>query len=185
VAIPLVSDSLVVLDARTGRVTSRSALPGGVAAPLSRVDDSTVAAASPAGWVAAVDLADGRVKWLAHTGAPVAGAPVVARDTVYVLTNECTLWAVSARDGSRGDTAAVAPPPGGAWSVPCTTAAGPALVRGGVLVATVGGDVVFYDRAARRSAWSRPARGELRHPPSVRNGQVVVAPVIGNVVSFR
>jgi hypothetical protein len=54
-----------------------------------------------------------------------------------------------------------------------------------VLVATVGGEVIFYDAAARRRVWTRQVRGPLRQPPVVRRGQIVVAPTLGDVVSFR
>ncbi|MFL5577143.1 MAG: PQQ-binding-like beta-propeller repeat protein [Gemmatimonadaceae bacterium] len=179
-----VADSLVVLDARSGRIDGKAALPAGVAAPLARLDDSTVAVASPAGLLLAVALPGGRVRWRVPTGAPVAGAPIVAHDTVYALTSECTLWTVPARAPERAGATAVAPPAGGERAR-CATVAGPALVRGGVLVATVSGDVVYFDRVAGRAVWTRQAGGELRHPPSILNGQVVVAPVIGPVVSFR
>jgi hypothetical protein len=67
----------------------------------------------------------------------------------------------------------------------CTTVAGPTVVRDGVLVATVGGEVLFFDRAARRAIWARQLRGELRHPAILRNGQIVVAPLLGDVVTLR
>ena len=183
-ALVTVSDTLVVLDAASGRVESRYGLPDGVVAPLARIDDTTVAVASPSGSLAAVSLGGGETRWRIATGAPVFGAPVVTNDTVYVLTNRCTLWAVPLAAPNVADTLAL-PDDGGEGHLPCTTVAAPGLVRGGVLVATVGGALLYVDRGARRTVWSRQLPGELRHPPAVHNGLLVVAPLLGDVVSFR
>lgn len=183
VTLVTVADTLVVLDAVSGRVVSRRGLPAGVLSPLARIDDSTIAVASPVGALMAVRLPRGDVRWRVDVGAPVFGAPVVLRDTVYALTNRCTLWAVPTGRPTRADTLPMpsAPPEAGA----CTTVAAPALVRGGVLVATVSGHLIYVSRATRRVVWTRQTRGELRHPPGIRNGHIVVAPLLGDVVSFR
>jgi hypothetical protein len=94
---------------------------------------------------------------------------------VFALASDCTLWAVPLADPTRADSTGVG----------CVTEAAPTLVRGGVLVATVTGDVIFFDRTARRRVWTRTVRGPLRHPPLVRHGQILVAPTLGEVVSFR
>lgn len=184
VALVTVADTLVVLDAASGRVEARRALPGGVAAPLARMDDSTLAVASPGGWMAAVALPSGEVRWRVDTGAPVAGSPAVTRDTLFALTERCTLWAVPVGAPAARDTLALAPLAADDGA-PCTTVAAPGLVRGGVVVATVAGTLLYFDRATRRLLWSRRLPGELRHPPGIRNGQLVAAPLLGDVVSFR
>jgi len=183
VTLVTVADTLVVLDARTGRVVGRRGLAVGVLAPLARIDDSTIAIASPAGALMAVRLPRGDVRWRVDVGAPVFGSPVVLRDTVYALTNRCTLWAVPTTVPARADTLPMPSAPGEAPD--CTTVAAPALVRDGVLVATVGGQLIYLNRAARRVVWTRQTRGELRQPPGIHNGQIVVAPLLGDVVSFR
>lgn len=201
-----IADSLMVLDAATGAVRRRVLLPVGAAAPLARLDSTTAIVASPVGALLAVDLETGVVRWRIATGAPVHGVPVVVGDTVLALTVGCTLWAVPAREPSRADSATIridslplvplvasrgdSTSTAAAGSIPgtrrsCVTVAGPAAVRGGVLVATVGGDILFYDRGARHTRWVRRVGGELRHPPSIDHGQIVVAPIVGDVVTFR
>lgn len=184
IALVTVADSLVVLDAASGRVSARRGLAEGAVAPLARIDDSTLAIASPGGSLSAVGVGDGATRWRVATGAPVFGSPVVVHDTVFVLTNRCTLWAVPAGAPAAADTLAV-PDDGGERHVPCTTVAAPGLSRGGVLVATIGGALLYVDRGSRRTLWSRQLPGELRHPPAVHNGLVVVAPLLGDVVSYR
>lgn len=184
IALVTVVDTLVVLDPATGRIELSRGLGDGVDAPLARIDDTTLAVASPGGSIAAVRLRDGATLWRVRTGAPVFGAPVVRRDTVYALSNRCTLWAVPATNPSAADTMAVSDD-GGERHLPCTTVAAPGLTRDGVLVATIGGALLLVDRGAHRTVWSRQLPGELRHPPAIRNGTIVVAPLLGDVVSYR
>jgi outer membrane protein assembly factor BamB len=169
------SDTMVVLDAADGEERSRVALPTTTVAPLALLDDSTAVMTSPAGAVLALAIPTGGVRWRVDTGDPIFGAPVVGADTVFALTNRCTLWTIPAGGNVTPDTV----------SIGCVTVAAPGLVRGGVLVATVDGSLVYFDRADRRRRWVREADGELRHPPMVRHGQMVIAPVIGDVVSYR
>ena len=174
VAVVTLTDSLFVLDRFTGAIVTRASLGASTLAPLALVGDSAVALSSPGGEVVLASLT-GVVLWRRATGAPVFGAPVVIADTVFAVTSHCTLWAIPVTVPSAADTA----------SLGCNTLAAPAMVRDGVLVATVGGDVVFFDRARRRRVWSRSAQGELRQPPAILHGQIIVAPAIGDVVSFR
>ena len=175
VIIVTTSDSLLVLEAATGRVESRAGLPATTLAPLALIDDTTFAMGAPGGAVIAVAIPSGAVRWEVKTEGPVFGAPVVSRDTVFALTNDCVLWTIPAAD----PTAARTTPLG------CVTKAAPALVRDGVLVATVGGTLSLYDRSNGRLRWADTLRSEIRHPPMVLNGQIVVAQTVGDVVSYR
>jgi len=175
IAIVTLTDTLALLDASTGASVSRTGLTTSTLAPLAAADDSTIVLASPDGAVLAIALPSGRPRWRVATGAPIFGAPAAVGDTVFALTNRCTLWTIPLRAPAAADSAGLG----------CITVAGPAVVRGGVLVATVAGEVIYFDRAARRTVWTRQIKGELRHPPAIRNGQIIVAPSIGDVVSFR
>ena len=169
------NDSLVVLAAATGRLVTRTALPATSVAPLAIVDDSTIAFTAPTGAVVAVAVPSGAVRWQVATGSPVFGAPVTSRDTVFALTNDCVLWSIPVSS------------PEAAHSLPlgCVTKAAPALVRDGVLVATVNGTLALYDRTDGRARWADTLRSEIRHPPMVLNGQIVVAQTVGDLVSYR
>lgn len=175
VVIVTTTDSLVVLDAGTGRQVTRAALPATSVAPLATLDDSTIVLAAPTGSVVAVAIPGGDVRWQVATGGALFGAPVVSRDTVFALTNECALWAIPVAE------------PHSATSVPlgCVTKTAPAIVRDGVLVATVGGTLELYGRPGGRLRWADTLRSEIRHPPMIVNGQIIVAPTIGDVVSYR
>jgi len=169
------TDSLLVLEAATGRVESRAGLPASTVAPLALIDDSTFAMGAPSGSVIAVAIPSGAVRWEVKTDGAVFGAPIVWNDTVWALTNDCVFWAIPAAD----------PETARSTSLGCVTKAAPALVRDGVLVATVGGTLALYDRSDGRLRWADTLRSEIRHPPMVLNGQIVVAQTVGDVVSYR
>ncbi|MGH7664988.1 MAG: PQQ-binding-like beta-propeller repeat protein [Gemmatimonadaceae bacterium] len=177
------ADSLVVLNAATGTSIVRAAIPATSLAPLALVNDSTVALTSPAGRLLAIAIPSGAVRWNMDIGAPAYGAPVAIADTVFALTNDCVLWTVPVASPANADTATIG----------CRTVATPAITERGVVVATIGGELVYFDRGSRRRIWSRRvargrgegARAELRQTPMILNGQIVVAPLFGDVVSFR
>lgn len=175
IAIPSLSDSLFVFATDGGRALTRVALPGGVTAPLAMIRDSLIVAASPAGGVFALALPHGTVAWRVDTRDPIPGAPVVHGDTVFAITNACALWQIPS--GAPGAASSI--------SLPCRTRTGPTILRDGVLVATVAGDLLFHERSGSSRRWTLSVGGELRHPPIVQHGQIVVAPVLGDVVSFR
>ena len=184
--IATITDTLFVLDAETGTIATRATLPASSVAPLARVNDSLAVASSPSGELFGISIPSGKVAWRQPTGAPVFGSPVVALDTIFALTNRCTLWVIPVTGAPAvADTIPLAR--ADSASARCTTVAPPTLVRDGVLVATVGGEVAYYSRPTGKREWTLRARahGELRHPPVVRSGQIIVAPIVGEVVSFR
>lgn len=174
IAVASLSDSLLTFT-RDGRSVSRVGLPVGVVAPLAAWGDSLAIATSPAGAVLGLSLSGGEVRWRVDTGDPVAGSAAVAGDTVYVLTTACALWRLPA----------AGPPHGPPARLDCRTRAGPTLVQDGVLVATIRGELQLHDRSGRARHWSIDIGGELRHPAIIQHGQIVIAPVLGDVVSLR
>ena len=175
IAIASLSDSLFVFSVDGGRPLTRAAMPAGVTAPLAMISDSLVIAASPGGGVFALALPRGTVAWRVDTRDPVPGAPVVHRDTVFAITNACELWQIPVG----------APAAASSQALPCRTRTGPTIVSDGVLVATVAGEVLYHQRSGPGRRWTLGIGGELRHPPIVQHGQIVIAPVLGDVVSFR
>jgi glucose dehydrogenase len=175
VAVAGLNDSLLVFARDGGQVLARTRLPVSVIAPLAAWGDSLAIAASPAGSLAAVHLPAGDVRWQVTTGDPVAGSPAVAGDTAYALTTACALWRIPVSGPPHPEPAPLG----------CRTATGPMLVRGGLLVATIRGELQLHDRAGRTRRWSIELGGEIRHPAIIQHGQIVVVPVLGDVVSLR
>ena len=176
VVIPTLRDSLFVLDRERGTVRSASAMLATTAAPLAKLDDTTVVIASPEGSLHAVRIPSGRVVWTARTDESISGAPVIVGDTVFALGRSCTLFRVPHHVGdvSRRDV------------IPdCITTTSPLVLRNGVLVATVGGEITYIARATGRRMWTRQVGGPLRHPPVVLDRQAVIATLSGEVFGFR
>jgi hypothetical protein len=175
VAVPGLIDSLFVFEAGTGRPIARVSIPTAVIAPLAMISDSLIVASSPEGAVFALELPSGEVRWRVDTRESIPGGPVVHGDTVFAITNGCAFWQIPV--GAPGDAHS--------RSLGCRTRTGPAILRDGVLVATVAGDLQFHDRSGRSRHWSLSIGGELLHPPIVQRGQIVIVPVLGDVMSFR
>ena len=175
VAVPGLTDSLFVFEALTGRPLSRVALPSAIIAPLALLSDSVVVGASPAGELFAVELPSGTIRWRVEAGGPIPGGPAVHADTVFAMTNACDLWQIPV----------AAPHAARALALGCRSRTGPAILRDGVLIATIDGEIQYHDRVGGGLRWSLAVAGELLHPPIVHRGQIVVAPVLGEVMSFR
>ena len=174
-AIVSLTDSLFVLDAASGEIVTRVALGTSTAAPLARVDDSTVVMTTPDGSVMGVTIPSGRVAWRHETQQPIFGTAVVARDTTFVLTSGCTLWMIPIFNIAAASSETLG----------CNSVAPPTLTRDGVLVATTGGDIVMFDRSTARRRWERRIGGELREAPVLLDGRLLIAPTLGPVVSYR
>jgi outer membrane protein assembly factor BamB len=176
VAIPTLRDSLLVLGRERGTVRSASKLPAATAAPLAQLDDTTLVIASPEGSLHAVRLPNGSTVWTARTNESIAAAPVVVGDTVFALGRSCTLFRVPRHLGDVSRRDAISD---------CITTSSPLVLRDGVLVATVGGEITYISRTTGKRVWTRRVGGPLRHPPVVLDRQAVIATLGGEVFGFR
>ena len=174
VALPGISDSLFVFEAVTGRPITRARIPGAVLAPLALISDSLIAATSPGGLVFTLALPAATVGWQVDTREPIPGGPAVYRDTVFVITNGCSFWQLPVASAASEPR-----------KLGCRTRTGPTILRDGVLVATIDGELQYHARSGASRPWTLTIGGELLHPPVVQHGQIVVAPVLGDVMSYR
>ena len=197
VVVATLTDTLFVINAVTGSITNRLPLARSTTATIALANDSTVVLASPSGHVTAITLgarngdsggtgeartsSSGRTlsapssAWSVATSAPVLGAPIVWGDTVFALTTACDFWTIPVASPTTARQV----------KLRCNSVAAPTLVRDGVLVATVRGELAMFDRQTGVRLWERQIGSELRHPAVVRNGQIVLAPILGNIVSLR
>lgn len=176
VVVATLRDTLLVLDRESGAIVGAFRLPASTAAPLAMLDDSTVVMSSPAGSITALRIRSGAVHWSVRTDEPIPGSPVVHRDTVFALSGSCTLIRVP-RHAPNVPRRDVLPN--------CVTVAAPLVLRDGVLVATVSGDVTYISRATGTAVWTRRTGGAIRHPPVVLDRQVVLATLGGEIFGFR
>ena len=176
IVVATLRDSLIVLDRESGTVVGAFRLRAPTAAPMALLDDSTAVVSSPQGSIDAIDIATGRARWSVATGEPIPGSPAVHGDTVFALGGSCTLIRVAghAPAVSRRDPLSN-----------CVTVATPLVLRDGVLVATVAGDLTFLSRATGAAMWTRRTGATIRHPPLVLDRQIVLATLGGEIFGFR
>ncbi len=168
------SDTLYLLDRTTGQVTGRLAVPGSVLGSPA-ADGARLYLGTTAGHVLAVELPALAIVWDHLAGDAVLGAPAVARDTVYALARNGTLWLIPA------DRAADAR----SFALDIVARAGPTPLAAGVLVASVSGEVLLVDRGSGATLWRVQLDGPIEEPPLVRDRQLIVIAGRGDIHSYR
>ena len=113
--------------------------------------------------------------WDHPAGDGVFGAVAVARDTVYALARDGTLWLIPAAQ------------PAGARAVALriVATAGPTPLAAGVLVASVSGEVLLVDPGPGSIRWRVQLDGPIEEPPLVRDRQLVVISGRGDIHAYR
>jgi outer membrane protein assembly factor BamB len=111
--------------------------------------DGKVYATNGAGDVVALDAATGAEIWRVKPAGPLRGAPTVAFNTVYVMTQDNQIHALSASDGSLLWQETAATGQSGVFGV-----AAPAAGQGTVIAGYSQGEVVAYRYENGRNLWS-------------------------------
>lgn len=176
VAVSTTADTLYLLDPATGDVRQRLALPGAVlAAPALGPSGIHLYVGTTRGHVLSVTLPELAVAWDLQVGDAVFGSPALARDTLYCLARNGTLWMIP-RDH-----------PGTARSIALgiVATAGPTPLARGVLAGSVSGEVVLADPASGSVLWRIQLDGPIEQPPLVRDGELVVVGGRGDIHAYR
>jgi len=112
-------------------------------------DDGKLFATNGIGEVAALDAASGKVLWRVKPGGPLRGAPTVAYGTVYVLSQDNQLFALSQADGKVVWTQSGSLESQGVFGV-----AAPSAARGTLVVGFSSGELNAYRYENGRTLWS-------------------------------
>ena len=178
IAVATTADTLFLVEGAKGEVTRRLALPGAVlAGPALGPAADRLYLGTTGGQILAVALPALTVAWDCSAGDAIYGALAIARDTVFALARNGTLWLIP-RDG---------PAAGGARSVALgiVATAGPTPLSHGVLAGSVSGEVVLVDPASGSIAWRAQVEGPIEQPPLVRDRQLVVIGGHGDIHVYR
>jgi len=111
--------------------------------------DKRVYAATGAGDVVALNAETGAEVWRVRPGGPLRGAPTVAFNSVYVMTQDNQIHALSMTDGSLVWQDAAASGQTGVFGV-----AAPAAGQGTVIAGYSSGEIVAYRYENGRNLWS-------------------------------
>jgi outer membrane protein assembly factor BamB len=165
-------DSVFRLDATTGEVRARAALPGtSVAAAAIRGD--TVIATTADGHVTTFRSGSLEPLWSLDLGAPVFGGPAVARDSVFAVSVRGVLWRIPLGHPEDAD------------GIPIGAAvrARPSPVRHGVLIGTLGGEILLV----RGDSIMPQVRveGPIEQPIVVQQGAMYVVDGRGRLHAWR
>jgi hypothetical protein len=165
-------DSLFLLAAGDGAERASMPTPGAVVAPPAWQGD-TVVLASPDGFLLGVRRTDLSLLWSIRTDSPIFGGPAIARDTVFAISIGGRLWRVPLADPYAETSVSLGMP----------VRAPPAPVANGILVGTVGGEVLLVGR----DSVERRARvaGPIEQPPIVRRGVLLVIDGKGVMEAWR
>ena len=156
-------DSLYLLRVTDGTVAHAVPARGPTIQPPAIADDVLVLV-SPEAFIAAYDAATLEERWWVPVTDPFFGGVAVARDTAFAVTVNGDLWRVPL-DAPDGATA---------QSLDRPMRMTPAPVRNGVLLGTVGGEVLFVRDRTGGPAWSRFVDGPMEFPPVVDGGSIFI-----------
>ncbi len=174
IVVATLGDSLYLLDSATGAVRAHRATPGAVLGTPA-ADGHRLFLATTAGRLLALELPTLAVQWERPLDDAVFGALALVGDTLYALSARGTLWRVPLDAPDRARSVAL--------GVPAT--AGPTPIAGGVLIASVAGEVLFVDAASDSVRWRTKRRGPIEEPPLVRDRQLILITGDGTVEAFQ
>ncbi|WBO24553.1 PQQ-like beta-propeller repeat protein [Sphingomonas abietis] len=122
---------------------SRSLFGGGVS-----YDSGKLYATSGLGEVAQLDAATGKIGWRVSPGGPLRGAPSIANGSLYVMSQDNQIYALSQTDGATQWTASGPLETAGVFGV-----ASPAIARATVVAGFSSGDLDAYRYENGRVVW--------------------------------
>jgi outer membrane protein assembly factor BamB len=111
-------------------------------------DNGRIYATNGAGYAAALDANTGALVWQVRPGGPLRGAPTVANDNVYVVTQDNQLFALNPADGKTRWTSSAAVEIAGVFG-----SAAPAASQGTVVAGFSSGELNAYRYENGRILW--------------------------------
>ncbi len=168
------SDTLYLLDGATGDVKHKVATPGTVLSGPA-LDGRRLFLGTTAGRLLEIELPSLATAWDRAAGDAVLGAPAVARDTLYALAHNGTLWLIPLAQPENAKS----------FALDIVATAGPTPVVPGVLVASVSGELLLVDRASGGILWRAQLDGPIEEPPLVRDHELVVVAGRGDIHAYR
>ena len=148
-------------------------------------------ATNGAGDVAALDAATGNQVWMVKPGGPLRGAPTVANDTVYALSQDSQLYALNAQNGEQRWAGAGSFELAGVFGSAAPAFAQSTLVAGfasGELTAYryENGQVVWQDALARTGISTTVGQlSDIDADPVIDNGRVFAIGQGGRMVAVE
>ena len=154
----------------TEKGNNSSLFGGGVA-----VEGNRVYATNGLGFVAALDTTNGAIAWQVRPGGPLRGAPTLAGDTLYVMSQDNQLYSLKTADGATNWSATASVEIAGVFGT-----GAPAFAQGTVVAGFSSGELNAYRYENGRLVW-QDALSRTSISTSVANlSDIDASPVIDN-----
>jgi outer membrane protein assembly factor BamB len=154
-------------------------------------DNGHVYATNGAGDAAALDAATGNQIWMVKPGGPLRGAPTIAADTVYMLSQDSQLYALNAANGETRWSGSGSPELAGVFGSAAPAFSQSTIVAGyssGELTAYryENGQVVWQDALARTGISTSVGNlSDIDADPVIDNGRVFAIGQGGRMVAVE
>jgi outer membrane protein assembly factor BamB len=153
-------------------------------------DGGKIFATNGLGFVAALDERNGGIVWQVRPGGPLRGAPTVANDAVYVISQDNQIYSLKEADGSTNWSASASLEIAGVFG-----SASPAVGQGTVVAGFSSGELKAYRYENGRQVWedalqrtsirtSVSSLSDIDADPVIDNGQVVAVGQGGRMVAL-
>jgi outer membrane protein assembly factor BamB len=154
-------------------------------------DNGRIYATNGLGYVAAIDVRTGGIVWQKRPGGPLRGAPTVANDTVYVMSQDNQIYSLKESDGSTNWSQAASLEIAGVFG-----SASPAVGQGTVVAGFSSGELNAYRYENGRQVWqdtlqrtsistSVSSLSDIDADPVIDNGQVFAVGQGGRMVALE
>ena len=189
--------SVRAFDGRTGAQLWASQTPndkgsetslygGGIA-----YDNGRIFATNGLGYVAALDAGTGGILWQVRPGGPLRGAPTVANDALYVMSQDNQIYSLKESDGTTNWSQAASLEIAGVFG-----SASPAVGQGTVVAGFSSGELNAYRYENGRQVWSDTLQrtsistsvsslSDIDADPVIDNGQVFAIGQGGRMVALE
>ncbi len=170
----------------TDKGNERSLYGGGIA-----YDNGRIFATNGLGYVAALDERTGGIVWKVHPGGPLRGAPSVAGDALYVMSQDNQIYSLKESDGSLNWSGTASLEIAGVFG-----SASPAVGQGTVVAGFSSGELNAYRYENGRQVWtdalqrtsirtSVSSLSDIDADPVIDNGQVFAVGQGGRMVALE
>ena len=143
------------------------------------------------GFAAALDATNGQILWQVRPGGPLRGAPTVAGDAVYVMSQDNQIYSLKASDGATNWFNAAALEIAGVFGT-----AAPAFAQGTVVAGFSSGELNAYRYENGREVWqdqlarttittSVSSLSDIDADPIIDSGQVIAVGQGGRMVALE
>ena len=168
------------------RRNARSLYGGGVA-----YDNGRIYATNGLGYAAALDAGNGGIVWQVRPGGPLRGAPTIASDAVYVISQDNQIYSLNAANGQTNWSNAAAIEIAGVFGT-----ASPAFAQGTVVAGFSSGELNAYRYENGRVVWqdalqrttvrtSVSSLSDIDADPVIEGGQVIAMGQGGRMVALE